>query len=36
MLLFEDDDLIEQIVPDLQMQGIAVSVNHAMMNEENG
>ena len=36
MLLFEDDDLIEQIVPDLQMQGIAVSVNHAMMTEENG
>jgi type III pantothenate kinase len=36
MMLFEDDDFIEQIVPDLQLQGIAVSVNHAMTVEDNG
>jgi type III pantothenate kinase len=29
LALFEDDDLIEQIVPGLQMQGIAISVSHA-------
>jgi type III pantothenate kinase len=33
-ILFEDDDLIEQIVPDLQMQGIAVSVRFAMAEED--
>lgn len=30
LTLFEDDDLVEQIVPDLQLQGIAISVAHAM------
>jgi type III pantothenate kinase len=33
-ILFEDDELIEQIIPDLQLQGIAISVNHAMTIEE--
>lgn len=33
-LLFKDDELIEQIVPDLQLQGIAVSVRHTMVAEE--
>jgi type III pantothenate kinase len=32
--LFKDDDLIEQIIPDLQMQGIAVSVRFAMAEED--
>lgn len=36
LLLFEDDDLIEQIIPDLQLQGVAISVNHAMSMEEDG
>jgi len=36
MMLFEEDDLIEQIVPDLQMQGIAVSVNQTMMIKDDG
>lgn len=34
--LFKDDELIEQIIPDLQLQGIAVSVRHTMAAEENG
>lgn len=33
-LLFKDDEFIEQIVPDLQMQGIAVSVRHTMAEED--
>ena len=36
LTLFEDDDLVEQIVPDLQMQGIAISVSHAMSVENDG
>jgi type III pantothenate kinase len=28
--LFDDDELIEQIIPDLEFQGIAVSVSHAV------
>ena len=35
-ILFKDDELIEEIVPDLQLQGIAVSVRHTMAAEENG
>lgn len=35
-ILFKDDELIEQIIPDLQIQGIAVSVRHTMASEENG
>lgn len=35
-ILFKDDELIEQIIPDLQLQGIAVSVRHTMAAEENG
>ncbi len=35
-ILFKDDELIEQILPDLQLQGIAVSVRHAMAAEEHG
>jgi type III pantothenate kinase len=34
LMLFEDEDLIEQIIPDLQFQGIAISVKHAMSVEE--
>ena len=34
LLLFEEDELIEQIIPDLQFQGIAISVRHAMSVEE--
>ncbi|MBC8309145.1 MAG: type III pantothenate kinase [Phycisphaerales bacterium] len=33
-VLFEEDDIIEQIIPDLQLQGIAISVKHAMTIEE--
>ena len=29
-------DLVEQIAPDLQMQGIAISVSHAMSVENDG
>jgi len=36
LTLFEDDDLVEQIVPDLQLQGIAISVAHAMSVENDG
>jgi type III pantothenate kinase len=36
LTLFEEDDLIEQIAPDLQMQGIAISVSHAMSVENDG
>ena len=32
--LFKNDDLVEQIIPDLQMQGIAVSVRFAMAEED--
>jgi type III pantothenate kinase len=32
--LFKEDDLVEQIVPDLQMQGIAVSVQFALTEED--
>jgi type III pantothenate kinase len=32
--LFKNDDLIEQIIPDLQLQGIAVSVRHTMAEED--
>ena len=32
--LFKDDELIEQIVPELQMQGIAASVRHTMVEED--
>jgi type III pantothenate kinase len=32
--LFKDDELVEQIVTDLQMQGIAVSVKHTVTEEE--
>jgi len=35
-ILFKDDELIEQIIPDLQLQGIAVSVRHTMASEEHG
>ena len=35
-ILFKNDELIEQIIPDLQLQGIAVSVRHAMAAEEHG
>ena len=35
-ILFKDDELIEQIIPDLQLQGIAVSVRHTMAAEEHG
>jgi len=34
LTLFEEDELVEQIVPDLQLQGIAVSVGFAMAAEE--
>jgi type III pantothenate kinase len=33
-VLFKDDELIEQIIPNLQMQGIAVSVRHTMAEED--
>ena len=36
LTLFEDDDLVEQIVPNLQLQGIAISVTHAMSVENDG
>jgi type III pantothenate kinase len=36
LALFENDDLVEQIVPDLQLQGIAISVSHAMTVETDG
>ena len=32
--LFEDDDLIERIVPDLQLQGMIVAVGHMMSPDE--
>jgi pantothenate kinase type III len=32
--LFGDDEFIEQIDPDLQMKGIAVSVRHTMAEED--
>ncbi|MBC8201073.1 MAG: type III pantothenate kinase [Planctomycetes bacterium] len=32
--LFKEDDLIEQIIPDLQMQGIAISVQFALTEED--
>ncbi len=32
--LFKDDDLIEDIIPNLQMQGIAVSVRFALAEED--
>lgn len=35
-ILFKDDELIEHIMPDLQLQGIIVSVRHAMAAEEHG
>jgi len=36
LALFENDDLVEQIIPDLQLQGIAISVSHAMSVETDG
>ncbi len=33
-ILFKDDELIEQIIPDLQLRGIAVSVRHTMAEED--
>ena len=36
LTLFEEDDLIEQIIPDLQFQGIAASVSHAISVEDDG
>ncbi len=36
LTLFEDDELVEQIIPNLQMQGIAISVSHAMSVENDG
>jgi len=36
LTLFEEDDFIEQIVPDLQLQGIAISVSHAITVEDDG
>ena len=35
-ILFRDDEIIEQIIPELQLQGIAVSVLHTMTVEDNG
>ncbi len=32
--LFKEDDLIDQIIPDLQMQGIAISVQFALTEED--
>ncbi len=32
--LFKDDEFVEQIVPNLQLQGIAVSVKHTVTEEE--
>lgn len=32
--LFKDDELIEEIIPNLQMQGIAVSVSHTMAEKD--
>jgi len=34
-LLFENDEFVEQIIPDLLLQGIASSISHALTNEEN-
>jgi len=34
MILFDDDDLIERIVPDLQLQGMIVAVKHMVAPEE--
>jgi len=34
MLLFDDDELIERIVPDLQVQGMIVAVKHMVTPEE--
>jgi type III pantothenate kinase len=33
-ILFKDDDLIEEIIPNLQMQGVGVSVRFAMAEED--
>jgi type III pantothenate kinase len=34
MILFDDDDLIERIVPDLQLQGMIAAVKHMVSPEE--
>ncbi len=34
MLLFDDDELIERIVPDLQLQGMIASVKRSVSPEE--